>query len=168
MRYGCPVPQPRHPITPAVRALRAAGVAFVPHEYAWVEHGGTAHSAAELGLPEHQVIKTLVMQTETGAPLLVLMHGDRKVSTKALARHLGVKTVEPCTPEVAGRHTGYLVGGTSPLGTKKKMPIYMEASIAELPEIAINGGKRGFLVTIATADLVRVLGPEPVRVAIEG
>jgi Cys-tRNA(Pro) deacylase len=158
---------PRHPITPAVRVLRAAGVAFVPHEYAWVEHGGTAHSAEALGLPEHQVIKTLVMHTDTGSPLLVLMHGDRKVSTKALARHLGVKTVEPCTPEVAGRLTGYLLGGTSPFGTKKRMPVYMEASISELPRIAINGGKRGFLVTIATADLVRVLAPEPVHVAIE-
>jgi Cys-tRNA(Pro) deacylase len=161
------VSQARHPITPAVRVLRAAGVSFVPHEYAWVEHGGTSHSAAELGLPEHQVIKTLVMQTDTGRPLIVLMHGDRKVSTKALARRLGVKTVEPCTPEVAGRHTGYLVGGTSPFGTKKALPIYMEASIAELPEVAINAGKRGFLVTIATADLVRVLEPTPVEVAIE-
>ena len=167
MRYGCAVRQPRHPITPAVRVLRAAGVAFAPHEYAWVEHGGTAHSAAELGLPEHEVIKTLVMQTDEGKPLLVLMHGDRKVSTKALARHLGVKTVEPCPPEVATRHTGYLVGGTSPFGTRKPMPVYMEASIADLPEIAINGGKRGFLVSIATADLVRVLTPELVQVAIE-
>lgn len=167
MRYGCAVRQPRHPITPAVRVLRAAGVAFGPHEYAWVEHGGTAHSAAELGLPEHEVIKTLVMQTDEGKPLLVLMHGDRKVSTKALARHLGVKTVEPCAPEVATRHTGYLVGGTSPFGTRKPMPVYMEASIADLPEIAINGGKRGFLVSIATADLVRVLTPELVQVAIE-
>lgn len=159
--------QARHPITPAVRALRAANVAFSPHEYTWVEHGGTAHSARELGLDEHHVIKTLVMQTETAAPLLVLMHGDRKVSTKALARHLGVKTVQPCSAEVANRHTGYLLGGTSPLGTKRAMPIYMEASIAELPEITINGGKRGFLVSVRTAELAKVLAPTLVHVAIE-
>jgi Cys-tRNA(Pro) deacylase len=161
------VAQARHPITPAVRALRAAKVAFSPHEYVWIEHGGTAHSAQALGLDEHHVIKTLVMQTETGAPLVVLMHGDRKASTKALARHLGVKNVQPCTAEVASRHTGYLVGGTSPLGTRKAMPIYMEASIVALPEIAINGGKRGFLVTLRPAELVRVLAPSLVDVAID-
>ena len=153
--------------TPATQFLRRHNVSFGEHPYDYVEHGGTTESARQLGVDEHRVVKTLVMEDEHAKPLIVLMHGDRTVSTKNLARQIGAKRVEPCKPEVANRHSGYLVGGTSPFGTKKKLPVYMEASIAELPEIAINGGKRGFLVTIATADLLRVLGPVPVQVAIE-
>ena len=154
------------PVTPAVRALRAAGVAFTPHVYAYEEKGGTAASSRELGVDEHAVVKTLVMETDKHEPLLVLMHGDRQVSTKALARTLGVKTVAPCAPDMASKHTGYLVGGTSPFGTRRTMPVYMEATIAELPRIYINGGKRGFLVAIAPKDLMRLLSPTSVSVAV--
>lgn len=150
--------------TPATTLLRAHGVAFEPHLYEYEEHGGTKVSARELGVDEHIVIKTLVMEDERKQPLIVLMHGDMTVSTKQLAREAGVKTVQPCDPAVAQRHTGYLVGGTSPFGTRKAMPVYMEASIAALPRIYINGGRRGFLVSMAPTDLVRVLKPTPVRV----
>lgn len=153
------------PVTPAVRALRAACVAFTPHLYAYEEKGGTAVSARELGVDEHAVIKTLVMETDRRDPLIVLMHGDRQVSTKALARVLGVKTVTPCAPDVASKHTGYLVGGTSPFGTKREMATYMESTIAGLERLYINGGKRGFLVAMDPADLVRALDPVPVSVA---
>ena len=157
---------PKHPVTLAVRALRAAGVAFTPHLYAWQPHGGTAASAAALGVPEHAVVKTLVWEDEARRPLCVLMHGDREVSAKNLARAIGTKSVQPCAPEVADRHSGYQVGGTSPFGLRRAMPIYLERTILELPVIYINGGARGFLVELASADVVRVLAPTLVDVAI--
>lgn len=154
------------PMTPAVRALRQAGVDFAGHPYAYVERGGTATFAAEAGVDEHIVIKTLIMEDDDGKPFVVLMHGDREVSTKELARVLGVKSVRPCAPETAERHSGYLVGGTSPFGLRKPLPIYIEETILEPPKIYINGGKRGFLVELDPQDLARVLKPTPVRVAI--
>lgn len=157
----------KSPVSPAVRQLRAAGVAFSEHPYAYEEKGGTAVSARELGVDEHAVVKTLVMEDEGKKPLVVLMHGDRQVSTKELARQLGVKTISPCTPETANRHTGYLVGGTSPFGTRKALPIYMEGSILQLPTVYINGGKRGYLVGVSPADVVTLLNPVLVNVAIE-
>lgn len=156
----------RVPSTPAVLALRAAKVAFTPHFYTYEEKGGTAVSSRELGVDEHAVVKTLVMVDDKAAPLIVLMHGDRKVSTKALARVIGTKSVEPCAPDVAQRHSGYRVGGTSPFGTRKKMPVYVERSILELPDIFINGGSRGFLVRMAPDVLVQLLAAKPVDVAI--
>ncbi len=159
------MPKAKHPVTPAIRVLRAAKVSFEPRLYDYVERGGTGRSAAELGLDEHAVIKTLVLETERGEPLLVLMHGDQRVSTKRLARALGVKTIKPCDPAVATKHTGYLVGGTSPLGARRSMDIYMQSSICDLPRIAINGGKRGFLVELSPSELVRVLSPQLVDVA---
>lgn len=155
------------PVTQAVRALRAAEVDFTPHPYRYEERGGTAVSARELGVDEHAVIKTLVMEDDARRPLVVLMHGDREVSTKELARHLGVKAVEPCKPDVADRHSGYQVGGTSPFGLRRAMPIYVEESILALDRIYVNAGKRGFLVAIDPRELVRVLGARPVRVARE-
>src|SRR5258705_9265864 len=146
--------------TPATAFLKARGIAFTEHTYEYVEHGGTAVSAESLGVPEREVVKTLVMQDEQAKPLIVLMHGDRKVSTKNLARQAGRKSIEPCRPEVAQRHTGYQAGGTSPFGTRKPLPIYMERSIAALPAIYINGGRRGFLVKLRAADLVSILKPE--------
>lgn len=157
---------PRTPSTSAVLALRKAGVTFTPHFYEYEEKGGTAVSSRELGVDEHAVVKTLVMEDDKKAPLMVLMHGDRKVSTKALARQIGVKSVEPCAPEVAQRHSGYRVGGTSPFGTRKPMPVYVEQSVMALPAIYINGGSRGFLVCIDPAVLTRVLAARPVEVAI--
>jgi len=139
--------------TPATMFLKAHKVAYTEHEYGYVEHGGTEVSAGALGVAEHHVVKTLVMQDEAAKPLIVLMHGDRKVSTKNLARQAGRKRIEPCKPEVAQRHSGYQVGGTSPFGTKKKMPIYVERSIFDLPKIYINGGRRGFLVCIDSQEL---------------
>jgi Cys-tRNA(Pro) deacylase len=156
------------PSTPATRLLREQGVAYTEHPYRYEERGGTRVSSRELGVDEHAVVKTLVMEDDTGAPLVVLMHGDREVSTKALARQLGRKSVLICRPEVAQRHSGYLVGGTSPFGTRKRMPVYVERSILALDRIYVNGGSRGFLVGIAPAELVRVLSPTPVDVAIEG
>lgn len=153
--------------TPATAFLKANKVVYTEHEYEYVEHGGTEVSAASLGVPEHSVVKTLVMQDEDGKPLIVLMHGDRKVSTKNLARQADRKRIEPCRPEVAQRHTAYQVGGTSPFGAKKRMPIYLERSILELPKIYINGGRRGFLVGIAPAEIVRTLAPILVTVALE-
>jgi Cys-tRNA(Pro) deacylase len=154
------------PVTAAVRVLREHGVDFTHHPYAYEERGGTAVSARELGVPEHACIKTLVMEDERKRPLIVLMHGDREVSTKNLARQIGVKSVAPCDPAVADRHSGYQVGGTSPFGTRKPMPVYMERSIADLPRLYVNGGRRGYLVGMNPADLVRVLKPVPVDVAI--
>ena len=154
------------PATPAVRALRQAGVAFTEHPYRYIEHGGTAAFAAEAGIEEHAVVKTLIMEDDAKKPLVVLMHGDREVSTKELARLLAVKTVQPCAPEAAERHSGYMVGGTSPFGLRKPMPVYAEETILELPKIYINGGKRGFIVGLEPKDLVRLLEPTPVRVAI--
>ena len=152
--------------TPATQLLRAHKVAFTEHPYDYVEHGGTEESARQLGLDEHVVVKTLVMQDQDAKPLIVLMHGDCKVSTKNLARQIGAKSVEPCKPEVANRHSGYLVGGTSPFGTRKTMPVYIEASVLELPRIAINGGRRGFLVQIDPQVCVQLLGATPVHCAL--
>lgn len=152
--------------TPATQALRAAKVEFTEHPYDYVEHGGTEESARQLGLDEHMVVKTLVMQDQDARPLIVLMHGDRKVSTKNLARQIGAKSVEPCRLEVANRHSGYLVGGTSPFGTRRAMPVYIEASILALPRIAINGGRRGFLVQLAPEACTRLLDARPVQCAL--
>jgi Cys-tRNA(Pro) deacylase len=154
--------------TPAIHFLSKHGVAFTEHTYRYEERGGTRVSARELGVDEHTVVKTLVMQDENKHPLIVLMHGDREVSTKNLARQIGVKSIEPCDPAVAEKHTGYLVGGTSPFGTRKPLPIYMERSIADLDRIHINGGRRGFLVRLAPTDLIRVLAPTLVNVAMAG
>ncbi|MFZ2989554.1 Cys-tRNA(Pro) deacylase [Ideonella sp.] len=152
--------------TPATQWLKAHQVAYTEHVYDYVDHGGTAESARQLGRPEHEVVKTLVMQDDKAEPLVVLMHGDKQVSTKNLARVIGAKSVEPCKPEVAQRHSGFLVGGTSPFGTRKAMPVYVEASVLELPAILINGGRRGYLVGIDPAVLVSVLGAKPVSCAI--
>ena len=146
--------------------LKARGVAYTEHEYDYVEHGGTEVSARQLGVAEHDVVKTLVMQDESGKPLLVLMHGDRKVSTKNLARQAGVKRIEPCRPEVAQRHSGYQIGGTSPFGTKKPLRVYLERSVLELPKVYVNGGRRGFLVGLAPGEIVRVLQPVLVEVGL--
>ena len=156
----------REPITQAVRALRAAGIAFEGHPYTYLDGGGTAHSARALGVDEHLVIKTLIIEDEAGRPMIVLMHGDRQVSTKELARLIGVKQVRPCEPRAADRHSGYQVGGTSPFGTRRPMPVYCEATIAELPHNYINGGRRGYLVSLTTADALRLLAPTLVRVAV--
>jgi Cys-tRNA(Pro) deacylase len=152
--------------TQATQLLRKHQIAFSEHPYPYEEHGGTAVSARELGVPEHQVIKTLVMQDEAAKPLIVLMHGDCKVSTKNLARAIGCKSVEPCKPEVAQRHSGYLIGGTSPFGTKRAMPVYVEATILELETIYINGGRRGFLVSMAPQVVVDLLGARAVSCAL--
>ena len=153
--------------TPAIHQLKQHRVPFTEHEYRYEERGGTAVSSRELGVDEHIVIKTLVMEDDRKQPLLVLMHGDRDVSTKNLARQIGCKSVSPCAPEVAQKHSGYLVGGTSPFGTRKPMPVYLERSIADLERIYINGGRRGFLVSLAPADLIRVLSPTLVDAASE-
>ena len=153
--------------TPASVFLKFHEVSYSEHEYEYLEHGGTGVSSASLGVPEHAVVKTLVMQDEAGKPLIVLMHGDRKVSTKNLARQAGVKKIEPCKPEAALRHSGYQVGGISPFGLRKALPVYMERSILDLPKIYINGGRRGFLVGIAPGEIVRTLDPQLVKVALE-
>ncbi len=152
--------------TPATEQLRAAGVPFTEHVYDYVDHGGTAESARQLGWPEHAVVKTLVMQNERAEPLIVLMHGDKQVSTKNLARAIGAKSVEPCKPDVAQRHSGYLVGGTSPFGMRKTMPVYVEASVLDLPDLLINGGRRGYLLGLKPAVLVAELGAQPVHCAL--
>ena len=157
----------KHPVTMAIRALRAANVAFEPHVYTWEPHGGTRASSEALGVDEHAVVKTLIFEDETRAPLCILMHGDRSVSAKQLARTIGCKTVAPCAPEVADKHSGYQVGGTSPFGLRRAMPIYLERTIAELPLIYINGGARGFLVAIDPREAVRVLSPVLVDAANE-
>ncbi|PHV30082.1 Cys-tRNA(Pro) deacylase [Janthinobacterium sp. BJB426] len=153
--------------TQATQLLRKHQVSFEEHPYPYEEHGGTSVSARELNVPEHAVIKTLVMQDEAAKPMIVLMHGDCKVSTKNLARGIGCKSVEPCKPEVAQRHSGYMIGGTSPFGTKKAMPVYVEQSILELPRIYINGGRRGFLVSLAPQVLVDLLQAKPVQCALQ-
>ena len=153
--------------TQATQLLRKHQVSFEEHPYPYEEHGGTSVSARELGVPEHDVIKTLVMQDEAAKPLIVLMHGDCKVSTKNLARGIGCKSVEPCKPEVAQRHSGYMIGGTSPFGTKKAMPVYVEQSILDLPRIYINGGRRGFLVSLAPQVLMDLLNAKPVQCALQ-
>lgn len=152
--------------TPATAFLKANGIAFSEHVYAYVEHGGAQHSAAMLGMDPFSVVKTLVMEDEKARPLLVLMHGNRKVSTKNLARQIGARSVVPCQPEVANRHSGYLVGGTSPFGTRRTMPVYVEATILELPKIAINGGRRGYLVGIDPRVCVDLLDARPVHCAL--
>jgi Cys-tRNA(Pro) deacylase len=156
------------PSTPAIHFLRQHGVAFTEHPYRYEEHGGTRVSARELGVDEHAVIKTLVMEDEQREPLIVLMHGDREVSTKALARQVGRKAITPCAPATAQRHTGYLVGGTSPFGTRRALPVYIERSILELDTIYLNGGRRGFLVGMSPREVVTLLSPTLVEVAIAG
>jgi len=151
--------------TPATALLRQHGMAFTEHPYEYLEHGGAQHSAEVLGLDPFSVVKTLIMQDQDARPLVVLMHGNRKVSTKNLARQIGAKSVEPCTPEVANRHSGYLVGGTSPFGTRRQMPVYIEETILTLPRIAINGGRRGYLVGIDPQVCVQLLGAKPVQCA---
>jgi Cys-tRNA(Pro) deacylase len=158
---------PKHPVTMAVRALRAAGVTFTPHLYPYEPKGGTAASSAALGVPEHVVVKTLIFEDDTRAPLCILMHGDREVSAKNLARIIGTKTVAPCAPDVADRHSGYQVGGTSPFGLRRAMPIYLQATVLDLPTIYINGGARGFLVSLDPSEVQRVLAPTLVDVATE-
>jgi Cys-tRNA(Pro) deacylase len=155
------------PSTPAALFLRSQGIAFSEHSYRYEERGGTAVAARELQVSEHAVVKTLVMEDESHKPLLVLMHGDREVSTKNLARQVGVRSVSPCKPDVATRHTGYLVGGTSPFATRKPIPVCIERTILDLPTIYINGGSRGFLLGVAPADVARILGAVPVDVAID-
>ena len=152
--------------TLATAVLKRAGVAFTEHLYDYVDHGGTAESARQLGLSEHAVIKTLVMQDDKAQPLIVLMHGDCQVSTKNLAREIGAKSVEPCKPDVAQRHSGYLIGGTSPFGTRKAMPVWVEHSVLDLPRICINGGQRGFLIGIEPAVLLSLLNAQPVHCAL--
>jgi Cys-tRNA(Pro) deacylase len=153
--------------TPATQLLRDRGVEFTEHVYEYVEHGGTAVSASALGVDEHSVVKTLVMEDERGAPLIVLMHGDRTVSTKNLARQIGRKKVEPCRPDAAQRHSGYVVGGTSPFGTRKQMPVYVERTVLDLPRIYINGGRRGYLVGISPAVLTTLVQAAPVDCALK-
>jgi Cys-tRNA(Pro) deacylase len=155
----------KHPMTLAVRVLRDNNVDFTHHPYEYEERGGTTVSARELGVDEHAVIKTLVMEDDAKRPMIVLQHGDREVSTKTLARQLGVKSIAPCAPAVADRHSGYQVGGTSPFGTKRAMPVYMERTIADLPRIYVNGGKRGYLVGLQPSELIRVLKPTLVDAA---
>lgn len=157
---------PKHPVTMAIRALRAANVAFQPHLYAWEPHGGTRASSEALGVDEHAVVKTLIFEDEARQPLCILMHGDREVSAKNLARAIGCKTVAPCAPAVADRHSGYQVGGTSPFGLRRAMPIYVQRTILDLPAIYINGGARGFLVEIEPREIERVLRPTLVDVAV--
>lgn len=152
--------------TPATQLLRQRGIAFTEHPYEYLEHGGAQHSAQVLGLDPFSVVKTLVMQDQDAKPLLVLMHGNRKVSTKTLARQIGAKSVEPCQPEVANRHSGYLVGGTSPFATRRAMPVYIEESILGLPRIVINGGRRGYLVGLEPAVCVELLAAKPVSCAL--
>ena len=152
--------------TPATQLLRRHGITFTEHVYDYVEHGGTTESSRQLFVAEHEIVKTLVMQDERAQPLIVLMHGDKQVSTKNLARQIGTKSVEPCRPEVAQRHSGYQVGGTSPFGLKKAMPVYVEATALALPRICINGGRRGYLIGIAPAVLTDLLGARPVNCAL--
>jgi Cys-tRNA(Pro) deacylase len=154
------------PSTAATRQLKALGIPYTEHPYRYEEHGGTLACARELGVAEHAVVKTLILEDEAGLPLIVLMHGDREVSTKALARQIGRRSVQLCKPEVANRHSGYLVGGTSPFGTRKAMPVHLEKTILDLDRIYLNGGSRGFLVALAPADLARALQAVPVEVAI--
>lgn len=156
-----------HSGTPATAFLAKQGVKFTEHHFEYVEHGGTSHTSNALGVPEHEVVKTLIMENEKGDPLVVLMHGDRKVSTKELARQAGAKRIFPCKPEVAQRHSGYLIGGTSPFGTRKAMPVYLERSVLELPRIYINGGRRGYLLGMDSSELARTLTPVLVDVALE-
>jgi Cys-tRNA(Pro) deacylase len=153
--------------TPATQWLKARGVAYTEHSYEYLEHGGAQHSAQVLGVDPFMVVKTLIMQDQDARPLVVLMHGNRKVSTKNLARQIGAKSVEPCTPDVANRHSGYLVGGTSPFGTRKTMPVYVQESVLQLPRILINGGRRGYLLGLEPAVCQQLLGAQAVQCALE-
>lgn len=155
----------KEPVTQATRVLRNAGISFRGHPYDYVEKGGTAQFALEKAIDEYIVIKTLIMEDEDRRPLVVLMHGDRKVSTKALAREIGVKQIAPCNPKVADQHSGYQVGGTSPFGTRRQMPVYCEKTITELPVIYINGGRKGYIISMATADMLRLLQPTLVNIS---
>lgn len=155
------------PATQAIRVLREQGVAFEKHVYDYVEKGGTAASSSALGVDEHAVVKTLIMENDQREPLIVLMHGDKQVSTRALARTIGARSIQPCKPEVADKHSGYQVGGTSPFGTKRAMPVYLERSVLALERIWVNGGRRGLLVSLAPSELVRVLAPTLVDVAVD-
>jgi Cys-tRNA(Pro) deacylase len=157
----------KHAGTPATQFLKKHGIDYTEHEYEYVEHGGTSVSSSALGVDEHHVVKTLIMENDRAEPMVVLMHGDRKVSTKELARAAGAKRVFPCRPEVAQRHSGYLVGGTSPFGTRKAMPVYLQKSVLDLERIYINGGRRGYLLGLQPAVLTRVLSPVLVDVALE-
>ena len=154
------------PVTAAIRVLREAGVSFKEHVYEYVEKGGTAATAAELGVAEHEVVKTLVFEDDSGRPFIVLMHGDRNVSTKELARQIGAKRSAPCTPEKAQKHSGYMVGGTSPFGLRKAMPVHLQESVLALPKVYINGGRRGFLVGVQPQVLLAPLGARPVNCAL--
>jgi len=154
------------PVTPAIRVLKNKGVEYTEHPYKYIEKGGTATFAKQFNIDEHAVIKTLIMEDDEKKPMVVLMHGDREVSTKELARVIAVKRVQPCTPETAQKHSGYMVGGTSPFGTRKVMPVYLEETVLNLPKIYINGGKRGYLIGIDPKEIVRVLKPVLVRVGI--
>lgn len=160
--------KPDYPVTPAVRWLRQHTITFQPHLYTYEDHGGTRHAATSLQVDEHLVVKTLVMQTDAGRPLLVLMHGDREVSIRQLARLIGARSIEPCTAAQVQKYTGCIVGGVSPFGTRTEMPVYVEATILTLERLYINGGKRGFLVEITPADLRNALPVQEVNVAIEG
>lgn len=162
----CLMSKEKFPTTPAVLTLKAQKADFTLHTYPYEERGGTKVSSQKLGVDEHRVIKTLIMEDETGKPLIILMHGDKEVSTKSLARVIGVKSVTPCNPAVAEKHTGYKVGGTSPFGTRKALPVYMESTVADLPEIFINAGSRGLLARIPAAEVIRILKPVMVHVAI--
>ena len=165
-RYNASMSKAKHVSeTPATQFLRRHKVEFGEHPYDYVEHGGTEESARQLGVDEHRVVKTLVMEDEHAKPLIVLMHGDRTVSTKNLARQTGAKRIEPCKPDVANRHSGFLVGGTSPFGTKKAMPVYVESSILELDRIYLNGGRRGYLVSLKPSVLTELLDAKPVKCA---
>ncbi|EXJ14680.1 Cys-tRNA(Pro) deacylase [Imhoffiella purpurea] len=155
----------KEPVTQAVRALRTAKIAFEGHPYTYVDGGGTRQFAEEMGVDEHLVIKTLIMEDDKGNPMIVLMHGDRQVSTQSLARAIGVKRIAPCDPKIADKHSGYQVGGTSPFGTKRDMPVYCERGIADLPRIYINGGKRGYIISLDTQDALRLLQPTLVEMA---
>ena len=155
----------KEPVTQAIRVLRQAGVAFQGHPYRYVDGGGTARFARELGVDEHLVIKTLIMEDETKNPIIVLMHGDQEVSTRDLARQAGVKQIHPCDPAMADKHSGFKVGGVSPFGTRREMPVFCEASIADLPRVFVNGGKRGYIISLSTRDMLRVLQPTLVSVA---
>ena len=155
----------KQPVTPAIRQLRQNNIPFEGHLYDYVEGGGTGRFSEETGADEHQVIKTLVMQDDENKPLIVLMFGDKQVSTKELARQIGARSVQPCEPKIAERHSGYQIGGTSPFGTRHDMPVYYEAAIEKLPIIYINGGKRGYIISMSSADMLRVLKPRPVEVA---
>jgi Cys-tRNA(Pro) deacylase len=158
--------QSKYPVTQGIRFLREAKVSYTEHLYEYEEKGGTSVAARELGISEHAAIKTLIMEDENKSPLIILMHGDLEVSTKELARIIGVKSIKPCEPAVANKHSGYLVGGTSPFGTRRKMPVYMEETIFDLPKVFINGGKRGFLIEMDPHDLVKLLNPIMVKVGI--